>query len=277
MPLFSFTTKGSTIQVNNPNINNFSYVRLNQISFYNGLYNVTTRNNKLLYKVSTTETGEDPVENIVTIDPGNYTVSDLITAIQNRSQLLITNNQGLGKLIFTLNGPDYFSIGASYNGLNSILGLSDTATPYVKTYTAPNMYQLVINNNLFLVTDLIESRGSYGTFQQAPILATIPLNKPFTDYIEYSPGNQLDFQQVQNMNNGKFYLKLVDSTGQVVDLNGLQLSITLEFENSNWSLWSFLVIAALLILILLFFWMIFRTNTVVTYQEYTPEPVYDKN
>lgn len=256
MPLFSFSSKDSDFQIKSfENIKDFTHVRLNQIMFYNGLYNVTSNNNKLSFKTSASDTGIPFVQNLITISPGNYSLDELITAIQGQSDLLITPNQIEGKLIFTISTTDYFSFDFGPETLNSILGLSLTSnSPFSQNFKAPRMFELILYNNVYLLSNLISPQGYLSndiSGQKSNILASIPIDKSFSEYILFPSGTQTEFQKIQDPTLEQLSFRLIDEKGKDINLNGLSVVIVLEFVSLNlWTLWDYLIMGAVILLIL---------------------------
>lgn len=186
-------------------------------------YNVSSVNNSLVYTVN----GETYS---ITISEGNYNVNTLKTELLSKmTNFSITYTNSKNKYTFTHNTYDFtfedsstcFEIlGFPENSTYSSTDKSLTSTISINLFTIRNIY---ITSNNFILQNL----NNY-TPNQTNILCSIPVSSLGNSVINYS-NIYNTFSNIDNMRNmTQLHIKLTDQDGDIMYLNGVHWSLTLE-------------------------------------------------
>jgi hypothetical protein len=157
---------------------------IDYIVLSNSFYQINSKYNVLKLNFSS-------VDYTITITPGNYSSSELITAI--KTKLLIIDagfDITLGpntQLITIVHATTAFTLTLSTSTINKILGFGTADLTGLATYTATNYF----NNSWPFITmhsDAISSSLSSITSDNRPsFVETIVLDSPTGEYIYYKP------------------------------------------------------------------------------------------
>lgn len=224
-------------------------MRLDQIEVPNSWYNISTKikNNKIKLKI-------DEVEHIYTIPDGNYSFMELKEVLENLEssknmafnihfmlELNIYNN----KITLLCKKETVFSMSFPQNN-NAIrtfgwfLGYKYPSYNNSDIYIAENMFNDTNNRYFYLVIeDFNTNINDYiignlkESFINDNIIARISVldNKynVVSNFSNDSYGTQTrNYTSRANIN--KLRIKLLDEFGEIMDLNGLDISFTLEFQ-----------------------------------------------
>lgn len=221
--LYAFTRDRSsgvpedcTMNLGNIMSQNVFKVVVKEASIPNTMYNVTAFNNTIIVNAVS-----------YTITPGQYTITDLIAALQTAlavHTLVITNDPIEYKLTFTTAGPVTYSSQANGSTIGRIIGLDklvDLTTasaqlPYIYDLSGPSMLFLYSNELCGKNSNMVTVKGN------KPALANFIVNAPFGEFITFiireNETDSIDFDSYNNLRT--FGMKLVNEYGEQVDLNG---------------------------------------------------------
>ena len=198
------------------------YISVQKCSIPNTFYNINSTNNNLVILY------DDVVYNLY-VEPGNYNINTFIKALKDLlPAFTITYNSLTNKLKFeyVLN----FSFYASSNILG-VLGFNENQL-YV---SFNNRLQSIHCCNLgsVKVINLISNLSTYSINLSFPnnqsILCSIPVNCPPYGIIQYENANNfrsnLFTNKIDTIN-----IKLVDDLGNLIQLNGVHYSLTLQLD-----------------------------------------------
>ena len=189
-------------------------------------YNISSINNTLKYTVN-----GGGVQTL-TITEGNYNVNTLITEITTGiPALTITYNSKTNKLTFSHSTYDFtfesnstcfevlgFTDDTTYSSTSQVL----TSTISINLFTIRNVY---VTSDNFQINNINNS-----TPNKSNILCSIPVDSSHHSMISYS-----NIYNVRNMiynvhNLTNLHVKLTDQDDDVLDLNGVHWSLTLELD-----------------------------------------------
>ena len=188
-------------------------------------YNVNLTNNKLTYSLSTNFYS-------VVIPTGNYNVSQLISTLLSLLQpnFSITYNNINNKFTFTHSTYDFtLYSNTTTSTCLSLLGFNSSSASMNQTLTSTNCVNVNPVKCINVVSNLITYNINKSFVNNQTILCCIPVNKPPYSIIEYT--NQNNFRSNLFVNTiSMVKLKLVDEINNIIDLNGLHWSITLQID-----------------------------------------------
>lgn len=217
----------------------FSQCRLRNCTMGGFLYNVTSSDgrNTLYFTVSDDDEGTNATDYAVSIPVGNYGWFDLKDALEaaiNAELDPVTvefdyNNTSL-KCSVRISGGKYIKINSNQaRDLNIILGFSKSSdTAYGTDITSPRVVNLVRYPYVTLCTNILRDRSYISAANEMlGILDTIPVPAP-GEIIQYIPNHPTNFFNMgqSHVNSASFFI--LDPEGNVVDLNGAYLNVTLE-------------------------------------------------
>jgi len=193
-------------------------------------YNINSMNNTLSYAIN-------GVQSLLIIEQGNYNAiqlaSYLTTNIANNTT--VTYNSITNKFKFT-NVINTFTI---YNNVTTtclhILGLAGSS---LSSFSASSMGPLSSMSSINLQTKhcvCVQSNFISGNINNSAknagtILCSIPVNGQPYSMLSYAP-NKLIRTNIYNNSINLINLRLVDQMGNLVDLNGLDWTITLQIDS----------------------------------------------
>lgn len=169
------------------------------------------------------------------LDVGNYNVSQLVKHLNtlmfesglNCSYNIITNKLSFTHLIYD------FSISKNSTCLN-FMGF-DYAIIYQSTnkkITAPNCLNLGLVQSIHITSNFISGSFNSSDLYRQNILCTIPLNsQPYSNIVYVNDSNFSTNLYVNMLN--EIYIKLIDQDNNILNLNGLDWSITLQIDVVN--------------------------------------------
>ena len=220
--------------------------RIHNVQIPHTYYNITTANNHLRLEDAVSATTY-----IVTLTPGNYSASSLATALQTAINAAATTASGSPNFTVTYSATThkytlanalhlwtlYEYVGDAAGAANSLLVLiGDTAYDHgvggVNSHTFANAANINVDNRITLASSAL-SRGlrkpaTVGTARERLTLAKIPLAEGFGFVEKWEPtGYTLLFASPQRLY-GEIDLRLYDSGGRSLNLNGLGWSMTIE-------------------------------------------------
>jgi hypothetical protein len=175
---FKFTMRNKIIKA--------EYFKIGKIIISNNFHQINSSNNVLIITHGVTD-------HTITVPVGNYTDSDLITAIQTQLTAIaatytITLSSLTGLVTISESTPTNFGIKLASSTINDILGYSTTNLSGAATYTAVN-YLNVSWPHITMHSDMLTYDMSKNIFsdQKSNVVACIPLLHPTGDYIHWEP------------------------------------------------------------------------------------------
>jgi hypothetical protein len=244
---------------------NLIRVRLASIEIPNTFYTFSQANKNTIIGFKTTDSTASSIIIKVQIPDGNYTATELITAIQTQFTEIQTANPSYGtnfqiqmnpnsrKVTITNNRAFIFDTGTIpdsqkkwfYYGLGSYLGFPDKLyTSQTSPYTVTSTQCINPLGSPYL---LLEVNDYYSVEQKTTqnyvqCLAKIIVNKPKYDTIENDGSNMLSNDVIfpSPTDLSTIRVRLLDAYGNVVDLCGANFSFALEItEVLNTRLYDF--------------------------------------
>lgn len=210
------------------------YVNVKQAVIPYSFYNVDNNNNKLILLINgTTYT--------ITILPGNYNVNSLISEIQSQISTFAVNDKNLtltyisktNKIAFT-HSLNTFQI-LDTTTCSELIGFQNGET-ITATNVSGTIYQAMSINgiNLFGIQQIficsdnfVLNNISANDPNNASILASVNVSSNPNSIIQYENNNSMHLiHHVQNLTN--VHIKLTSQTNDVLELNGIHFSITLQ-------------------------------------------------
>lgn len=203
----------------------------------NTFYNVSSSNNTLQFQER--NLGVVYPIKTATVPVGNYTLTNLITALQTAmnsqsalsATFTITSSALTGKLTINISVGE-FKIVATQNSLNLMLGFSRTTdTAFQQNVLAPRIYNLSRYGFFNLQCSL--TRGDvYNTItgNRQNILASIPISQSnFGDIYSFRPP-VLNWINTSSPVIDQITLRLTDDENNLIDLNGGYMTCILAFR-----------------------------------------------
>ena len=186
-------------------------------------YNINNSNNSLYYSFD-----GNSMTNIL-IPIGNYNINDLVKYFKaSMSNFTITYNQNSNKLSFTHATTNFMFMSVS---CLSILGFNDNTTYISTSFTLTskncvnvyNIKNIQVNSNLITYNINKTQRNNYC------ILCSVPVSSQPFSLIEYI--NRTNFITNLFLNRiQKIKIRLTDDNGNLIDLNGVHYTMTLELD-----------------------------------------------
>lgn len=220
-------------------IHDFKYIRLAYCQMYNTIYNVTSANNNVDFKVSGTSY-------VATVTAGTYNASTLATALASALNTALSNSftvtYNSNQLTYTIAGTTAFQLLFSSGthastslwsvlGLASSNGLSGIDTSSATSTTSTQVVQLnqplYVNINLSNIpsSNIFSSDGDSFSY-------IIPIDQQPGSVIEYDSNSNFD-QYIKIPSNLSFFstinVSLTTRKGTSVSLNGSEFMMVLEF------------------------------------------------
>lgn len=194
--------------------------------------------------------GLNPVGNIftydngatqnITVTPGFYTYSQLITAITSDAQALadglaITLNAITKKFEFTSTTPITYLSQANGNNMAAVMGITANSGALVLAFNAQGLPNLATHPNIYIASSAISDGSNMvsPTLGSLPICAVIPIDVAFGGIIQYtSQQEHLDDIHYISYANGKSIqnvdLRVYDGDANLIDLQGLDWTIVIK-------------------------------------------------
>lgn len=200
------------------------YLSVQNTSIPYSFYNINSTNNTLIYLLSPS------VYNTIIIPQGNYNINNLIsTLISLMTGFTITYNNITNKITIIYSLGDFTLLLNS--SILSILGFSTTSIirSLNGTRTSDNSINMHPITSINVVSNLITYNINKSFLNNNSILCRIPINTPPFSIIEYNNNNNFRINLFINTFNS-IKIKLLDDNGNILDLNGLNFSITLQLD-----------------------------------------------
>jgi len=217
----------------------FGQCRLRNCTLGGFLYNVTSSDGRdtLYFTVADNSAGLNAQDYAITIPPGNYGWFDLKEALETaiNAELnpltveFVYNNTSL-KCSVSISGGKYIKINSNQaRDLNIILGFSKSSdTAYATTLVSPRVVNLVRYPYVTLCTNILRDRSYISAANEMlGILDNIPVPAP-GEILQYTPSHPTNFFNLGKVNVNEASFFILDPEGNVVDLNGGYLNVTLE-------------------------------------------------
>ena len=164
------------------------------------------------------------------IEPGNYTITQLVGVIQAAmgTSYTITYSSITAKLLFTHTSSNFVIYA---NTINHILGFSKTTNT---TSTANLLYSRdCVNLNQIRAINVEINFPTYNVNIAQPynsnILATIPVYVAPFSIITYTNNNNFRTNLYVNKLD-QIQIRLLDNEGRLIDTNGVQYQMTLQLD-----------------------------------------------
>ena len=186
-------------------------------------YNINSTNNYLTYLVN-------QIQYYITIPQGNYNINQLITTLQSLmlSGFTITYNNINNKLTFTYL-TDFSLLDTST--IFPIIGFK------LNTLYVSSSYSLISVNSINMhpikcinvVSNLMTYNINKSFVNNNTILCCIPINNQPFSLIEYHNINNFRINLFINIISS-IKIKLIDDSGNLLNLNGLNFSLTIQLD-----------------------------------------------
>lgn len=223
----------SDFRVNFTNYDFMQHVKsvvVKQISFPHIFYNIDESNRTFTYKIASVPTS-------VQIPIGQYTVAELITALQGAAALVgltIIQSSVTRKLSFTTT-TDIQYLPIAENDMADVLGLTTGTVGDVSNYTALGFTDLRGIKNVKVVSEALGTLNLITSESKLEnVLAVIPITQEFAAMEYYvSTHTEIDDFDTISQKHGKnvqiIDIKLVDlETNRVIDLANHHVDIVLK-------------------------------------------------
>ncbi len=235
---FGHTSTATNFIYHLPNpLKNVIRLRLVSYEIPNTEYTFTTKKANCSFKIN-----DAYGDHLISIEPGNYSVQELVSAIQNELDEL----QGSYSVVVMLNKKikieasinfkldfSYTSLRPANWGLGYNLGFRRIVCEGKNTYSADTYPDVRGEAYYFLEIDGANNMNSRGVDDSnMQIFTKIQIDKARGDVIMNNSANNFrsEFIYQQPVNVNKLTIRLLDAFGEVVDLNGADLSLTFELS-----------------------------------------------
>lgn len=231
---------------------NIKSVKITSLEFPNTFYTFSkeTRQNTTFSIVEQVPSGGGNYTNTVyepiLIDDGNYTPAELVSDIQAklpsgytitlgpRTNKIIIANGNVSPNTFTISFSPTPNLNPNGNGIGYNLGFYQTSYSGSTSYTAETVpdtiqdhYVYIIINDYNLINHPVYGQTTIQAFGKITLSSgknVVIFDNNYTN----SSSKIYHFQQPTNVT--KFEVKFIDAYGNILDLNGANVSITLELE-----------------------------------------------
>ena len=222
-------SKNSRLQFNIPNMIHMTpnitdiWFSVNSAVIPGSFYNVNSNNNRIRIGSTT-----------YTITPGNYNITELITAInaQTNTAVLVSvaYNSITNKTTITNNGGTSQVITLSLSPLLWVLGFARTSTITLTTLTSstsPNCVNLLTVPRIFIRSSAIDAGNYSDETESQDVLAVIPNTACINGVIHYTNFNGIKhLVETQNLSN--FDIFISDDERNEIDFNGVPVFFTIN-------------------------------------------------
>lgn len=223
----------------------FKYCRLSKFVITNTLYNVTDGENTFTFIVADDDSGTNQVTCSITVPPGYYQITDMITVLNTLCSAEViaqgqtgavtwTNGLLTSKFTVAISLSKYIGIAADQGlGLNLQLGFSrytDIALT-LSSVVAPRVYNLTKYNLLLLNTNVVTANSyNSNSSSRVSMLDMIPIaGSSFGSILTYIPPNN-DWIKLSEASLSSIFINVTDEHGDAIDLNGGFCEIILEIH-----------------------------------------------
>jgi hypothetical protein len=198
------------------------YVSIEHAQIPYTFYNINSNNNILVYVVNS-------IIYTLNITKGNYTVITLKNyLIANMSGFTITYDSIVNAFTFTHSTYD-FTILSDSTCLSLIGFFKTNTTSFSKVLTSTRAVNLCSIRCICVHTNLQTSNISKNNTNNLKILCSIPIDVSPLSVISYKNYNNFKVNTYSN-NISMLSVKLCDQAGNLIDLNGANWSMTIQFH-----------------------------------------------
>jgi hypothetical protein len=198
---------------------------LKDIVIPNTIYNIRTTNNTLDYDIN-------GVAKSVNIPVGNYSLSDLVTALNTaQTDLVFSSNSMLKKLMVSSATVSFIKVSST---IKKVIGVTVQNIPAV-SYTLDSFYNLNPTNYIHVISNLAEPDALVASNNKKyAVIASIPVLYGFGYILNQTEDR--DTQDISkhnsHLNLSTINIRLVDDDFQTIDLNGSDWNISLSILKS---------------------------------------------
>ena len=207
--------------VGNFNMKNVTQLKLSSIELPNTSYVFSSAKGNITFKVDSVT---------YTITAGNYNTTDLNTELTNLSisGVTFTIDSNSGKYTITTSSSKVFDFSntTDYGTLGNFLGFTSDTYTIDGTQEAENIPNVIGENSYFLKINDYGNITNNGKNYMMKVIVTSPLFEASFDSRQRYVTKTYQFSQPTNLT--KLEIRLDDYLGNIVDLNGLNFSFTLE-------------------------------------------------
>jgi hypothetical protein len=201
-----------------------AYVTVLNAQFPVSFYIIDDTNNVLYYT-------ENSVPKTITIPIGNYNGNQMVTALNtgfsdNGSNVVSILNSQNGILKFLIAGGSSYTF-LSTSTIKSILGFSSDITD-TNLITMPFQLNLLGKKKIFINSNNLRNLAfSSKSLSNVQTIATIPVDKPPYEMINYSSVTDLEKNILYNRSLDMIDIQIVDESNEYVNFQNINWSITL--------------------------------------------------
>ena len=221
----SGTATDLVFHLNENDLHESHSVMLKDIVIPNTIYNIRTTNNTLDYDIN-------GVAKSVNIPVGNYSLSDLVTALNTaQTDLVFSSNSMLKKLMVSSATVSFIKVSST---IKKVLGVTTQNVPAV-SYTLDSFYNLNPTNYIHVISNLAEPDALVASNNKKyAVIASIPVLYGFGYILNQTEDR--DTQDISkhnsHLNLSTINIRLVDDEFETIDLNGSNWSISLSILKS---------------------------------------------
>ena len=221
----SGTATDLVFHLNENDLHESHSVMLKDIVIPNTIYNIRTTNNTLDYDIN-------GVAKSVNIPVGNYSLSDLVTALNTaQTDLVFSSNSMLKKLMVSSATVSFIKVSST---IKKVLGVTTQNVPAV-SYTLDSFYNLNPTNYIHVISNLAEPDALVASNNKKyAVIASIPVLYGFGYILNQTEDR--DTQDISkhnsHLNLSTINIRLVDDDFQTIDLNGSNWNISLSILKS---------------------------------------------
>ena len=198
------------------------YASVQHMSIPYTFYNINSTNNVLYYTVNS-------VSKSLTITPGNYNVNSLKSFL-NTNMTGFTVSYSAIQNSYTFVNSNYNFVFLSTSTCLSILGFSSqNNSSYLLSMTSNIAVNLATIRCICIQTNLQTSNINKANVNNYSVLCSIPVDVAPYSIITYRNINNFKVNTFTNVIS-LLTIKLTDQFGQLIDLNGSNWSMTLQFN-----------------------------------------------
>ena len=221
----SGTATDLVFHLNENDLHESHSVMLKDIVIPNTIYNIRTTNNTLDYDIN-------GVAKSVNIPVGNYSLSDLVTALNTaQTDLVFSSNSMLKKLMVSSATVSFIKVSST---IKKVIGVTTQNVPAV-SYTLDSFYNLNPTNYIHVISNLAEPDALVASNNKKyAVIASIPVLYGFGYILNQTEDR--DTQDISkhnsHLNLSTINIRLVDDDFQTIDLNGSNWNISLSILKS---------------------------------------------
>jgi hypothetical protein len=198
------------------------YISISHAVIPASFYNINSTNNILNYSLS-------GIDYSFTISVGNYNVNSLKTYLTANLPFIITYDSI--KNYFRFSHTTYEFVFKSTSTCLNLLGFSTTSSSVSKSIISTQIINLATIQCICIATNLQTNNVNINPSQvnNFSILASIPIDVAPFGLITYKNNSTFKVNTFTNTIS-TLNIKLIDQSGEFIDLNGADYSMTLQFD-----------------------------------------------